>query len=41
VTERFTVSGQTGAQRLDRILRARYPQSGRQAIQQLIGHRGA
>jgi ribosomal protein S4 len=39
VTERFTVSGQSGAQRLDRILRARYPQSGRQAIQQLIGGR--
>lgn len=39
MTERFTVSGQTGAQRLDRILRARYPQSGRQAIQQLIGQR--
>jgi 23S rRNA pseudouridine1911/1915/1917 synthase len=39
VAERFTVSGQSGAQRLDRILRARYPQSGRQAIQQLIGGR--
>jgi 23S rRNA-/tRNA-specific pseudouridylate synthase len=38
-SERFTVSGQSGAQRLDRILRARYPQSGRQAIQQLIGQR--
>ena len=39
MAERFTVSGQSGAQRLDRILRARYPQSGRQAIQQLIGGR--
>jgi len=39
VAERFTVSGQSDAQRLDRILRARYPQSGRQAIQQLIGGR--
>lgn len=39
MTERFTVSGQRGAQRLDRILRVRYPQSGRQAIQQLIGGR--
>lgn len=37
--EHFTVGGQSGAQRLDRILRARYPQSGRQAIQQLIGQR--
>lgn len=39
MVERFTVSGQRRAQRLDRILRARYPQSGRQAIQQLIGGR--
>lgn len=39
MAERFTVSGQAGAQRLDRILRARYPQSGRQAIQRLIGQR--
>lgn len=39
MADHFTVSGQTGAQRLDRILRARYPQSGRQAIQQLIGGR--
>lgn len=37
--ERFTVGGIAGAQRLDRVLRARYPQSGRQAIQQLIGRR--
>lgn len=39
MAERFAVSGQTGAQRLDRVLRARYPQSGRQAIQQLISQR--
>jgi 23S rRNA pseudouridine1911/1915/1917 synthase len=39
MTERFVVSGQSGTQRLDRILRARYPQSGRQAIQQLIARR--
>lgn len=39
MAERFIVSGYGGAQRLDRVLRARYPQSGRQAIQQLIGGR--
>ncbi len=37
--ERFVAGGLAGAQRLDRVLRARYPQSGRQAIQQLIGRR--
>lgn len=39
MVERFVVSGQPDAQRLDRFLRARYPQSGRQAIQQLIAGR--
>jgi len=39
VSEQFRVSGLTANQRLDRILRARYPQSGRQAIQQLIARR--
>lgn len=39
MAERFTVSGYNRAQRLDRVLRARYPQSGRQAIQQLISQR--
>lgn len=35
--EQFVISGLAGVQRLDRALRARYPQSGRQAIQHLIG----
>jgi len=39
VFERFVVSNQAGPQRLDRVLRARYPESGRQAIQQLINRR--
>lgn len=39
MSEQFRVSGLTANQRLDRILRARYPQSGRQAIQQLIARR--
>lgn len=37
--EQFVIRGLAGVQRLDRVLRARYPQSGRQAIQQLIGRR--
>lgn len=37
--EQFRVSGLTANQRLDRILRARYPHSGRQAIQQIIARR--
>jgi len=37
--ERFTVTGLAGPQRLDRILRARYPFSGRQAIDQLLARR--
>jgi RluA family pseudouridine synthase len=39
VIEQFRVSGLIANQRLDRILRARYPQSGRQAIQQIIARR--
>jgi 23S rRNA pseudouridine1911/1915/1917 synthase len=39
VTDQFVVQGLPAPQRLDRILRARYPHSGRQAIQQLIGQR--
>lgn len=37
--EQFRVRGLTANQRLDRILRARYPHSGRQAIQQMIARR--
>lgn len=37
--ECFLITGQSGPQRLDRALRAHYPQSGRQAIQQLINQR--
>jgi RluA family pseudouridine synthase len=39
VAERFVVDDLPAPQRLDRVLRARYPQSGRQAIQRLIGQR--
>lgn len=37
--EQFCVFELTASQRLDRVLRTRYPQSGRQAIQQLIARR--
>lgn len=39
MSEQFRVSGLTASQRLDRVLRARYPHSGRQAIQQIIARR--
>lgn len=39
MADRFVVEGLPAPQRLDHILRVRYPQSGRQAIQRLIGRR--
>lgn len=39
MADQFVVEGLPAPQRLDRILRARYPHSGRQAVQQLISRR--